>query len=79
MYTKPAESYAPGDERQHDQNVGPKCSEIGVRAQDEEDDNLDSERDAVAEKNDAVDGAVRASEAKDLVVLPTNDDSPPVD
>lgn len=79
MHAEPAEADAPCDQREDDEDVGPEGAEVGVGAEDEEDDDLDGEADAVAEEDDAVDRAVCPGEAEDGVIFATDDDGALVD
>jgi hypothetical protein len=68
VHTQPGEADSIGDDRQDDQNVRSPLAEIGEAAEDEEHEDLDGEGDAVAEEDDAVDGAVAAGEEEGVAV-----------
>lgn len=68
MHAQPAETDPKGHHAERDEDVGSERAEIGVRADDEEDGDLDGEADAVAEQDDAVGCAVGAGEEDGVVV-----------
>lgn len=68
MHAQPAETDPEGHHAERDEDVGSKRAEIGVRADDEEDGDLDGEGDAVAEQDDAVGRAGGAGEEDGVVV-----------
>ncbi len=68
MYTKPAEAETKSHDRPENQNPGSPCTVIGEAAENEEEDDLDGEGDAIREKDDAVDAAVGAEEFQSLCV-----------
>ena len=74
MHTQPAKAYAPCYNREHDEDVRPKATEVGVGSQHEEDDDLYGEGDAVAEQDNAVDRAIGAGEGKAGIVWTSDSD-----
>nr|POF03974.1 glucosamine-6-phosphate isomerase 1 [Quercus suber] len=50
-------------------DVRPEGAKIGIRAQNEKNDDLDGKGDAIAKQNDRVDGAIRAGERSDRIVV----------
>lgn len=62
MDTKPTETEAEGDNGPEDQDPRSPGAVVGEGAEDQEEDDLDGEGDAVGEEHDAVDAAVGAEE-----------------
>lgn len=62
MNAQPPETDCVRDDRLHNQYIGSPIAKVGKAADGQKEDNLGSERDAPAEKHDAVDGAGFAGE-----------------
>lgn len=68
MNAQPAKSKPVCDEREDYEDVWPPCTKIRECTENEEQDALDSERNAVAEQDNAVDCSIAPKEWKDTFV-----------
>ena len=68
VHTQPAETDGIGCDADYDQDVGAKGAKVGKGADEEEDDGLDGERDAIGEKNNGIDCSDPAGEVEELAV-----------
>ena len=68
VHAQPAEADGIGDDGEDDEDVWSPGAKVGEAAEHEEDGNLDGKGDAVAQENDAVDGALLADERKLLTI-----------